>query len=415
MSSDENLVFCFNSGADRPYVVHLLVYLAQKVQSGKLDFVSCRAMGGCDSWAVGDDEDDDEVPPFSFILGDGKHMVLYDDSHLTVNVEAIPSHVTVQKVDGVAVLSKCVSIIGLKDADQMRKLLKESTDFVGAFLRECGMASELVTRYVFDPKHRILMNLGKLKPRSRKSLFLKNGETDRLFGVVKDFIDSRDEYMRCCVPYKLNVLLYGLPGSGKTSIITSIATEFKLDMVIIPFSSNLTDDGLANAFNRARQMGCRIVVLEDVDCLFEEGRKPQGTVKTGLTLSGLLNCMDGILRGSADGMIMFLTANLTDKIDEAMLRTSRVDLAMGFTHADEFQSRSCYEFYRSLFGWEQEDWALFWDGVGCFQFSTALLQQYFFQKRMASGSVLCVEEFKKSVRVAGKEGTLKPIDGLVYT
>ena len=79
---------------------------------------------------------------------------------------------------------------------------------------------------------------------------------------------------------------------------------------------------------RASQLDCRLIALEDVDCLFEHTRKPHDSAKTRLTtLSDLLNCMDGLLRGGADGLIMFLTANMTSEIDEAMLRTARVDLA----------------------------------------------------------------------------------------
>ena len=40
-------------------------------------------------------------------------------------------------------------------------------------------------------------------------------------------------------------------------------------------------------------------------------------------------------------------------------------------------------FYSSVLGWEftEEEWEAFWERVECFQFSTALLQQYFFQGR----------------------------------
>ena len=89
-----------------------------------------------------------------------------------------------------------------------------------------------------------------------------------------------------------------------------------------------------------KQLDCLLIVLENVDCLFEHEHKPHDSAKTLLTLSGLLNCMDGLLRGGADGLIMFLTANMTSKIDEAMLRTARVDLSLAFTHADRFQGRT---------------------------------------------------------------------------
>ena len=108
----------------------------------------------------------------------------------------------------------------------------------------------------------------------------------------------------------------------------------------------------------AAQLNCRLIALEDVDCLFEHTRKPHDTAKTRLTLSGLLNCMDGLLRGGADGLIMILTANMTNEIDEAMLRTARVDLSLAFTHADRFQARACFVFYSSVLGWEhtEEEW-----------------------------------------------------------
>ena len=71
--------------------------------------------------------------------------------------------------------------------------------------------------------------------------------------------------------------------------------------------------------------------------------------------------MDGLLRGGADGLIMILTANTTSEIDEAMLRTARVDLSLAFTHADRFQGRTCFMFYSSVLGWEfaEEKWEAF--------------------------------------------------------
>ncbi len=46
----------------------------------------------------------------------------------------------------------------------------------------------------------------------RTALFLKEGEQKRLFDAVSSFLNGRDDYMRFNVPYKLNVLLHGLPG-----------------------------------------------------------------------------------------------------------------------------------------------------------------------------------------------------------
>ena len=69
-----------------------------------------------------------------------------------------------------------------------------------------------------------------------------------------------------------------------------------------------------------------------MDCLFEHKRKPHDSAKTLLTLLGLLNCMDELLRSGSDGLIMILTANMTSDIVKAMLLTARVDLSLAFTH-----------------------------------------------------------------------------------
>jgi hypothetical protein len=409
-------VFCFNTANDRPHATHLLVYMAQslkRVSGGRLDFVSCKALGGFESRDLSSEDEDGLVPPHSFVLGDGLHTVWFEDSRLMVDVGSGQSNVFVYKFFGNPPPNKQVTIRGLQDTAQMGRLLQNASNHVGRLLREEGPKS--ISRYVFEPKGRNLVHLGRIKPRSRASLFLGAGESDRIFKAVGDFIDAKGDYERCSVPYKLNVLLHGLPGTGKTSIITAVAAEFKLSMAIIPFSPSLTDDGLAFAFSQARQFGCRVVALEDVDCLFEEGRKPHDTARTGLTLSGLLNCMDGLLRGCADGMIMFLTANVTNQIDAAVLRTSRIDLAMEFSFADEGQTRACYDFYRGIYGWDNEEWAPFWDGIGCFQFTTAVLQQYFFSRRAQRGGILGVEEFKTLVRASGKDGTLKPIGAALYS
>ena len=65
--------------------------------------------------------------------------------------------------------------------------------------------------------------------------------------------------------YKLNILLHGIEGSGKTSVITTVASHFGLNVAIIQFTSELADDTLAKGLMRASQLNCRLIALEDVD------------------------------------------------------------------------------------------------------------------------------------------------------
>ena len=87
---------------------------------------------------------------------------------------------------------------------------------------------------------------------------------------------------------------------------------------------------------------------EDVDAVVPDHKtKPKVTLQTpdsgdtaqtqseGVTLSGLLNCMDGIT--APDGAIIVMTTNHPELIDSALLRPGRVDIRVDFTTATREQ------------------------------------------------------------------------------
>jgi predicted AAA+ superfamily ATPase len=402
-------VYCFSTARDRPFATNLLLYMAQQLKGEscrQLDFVSTTSLGGYSRY---DHDLEDGERSFEFELGEGVHPVWYEDSLLSVGVSVSVSDgiKTVMSYErcNLKTVSKQISIAGIKNSEQMSRLLSEASKYVASLLKVEEGKRRRVVNFVFDTESRSFVRLGYLQSRDKSSLFMKENEKDALFGMVGDFLDSMADYERCSVPYKLNLLLHGVPGSGKTSVIKTLASHFSLNMAIIPFSPKLTDDMLAQALTNARKMGCRLIALEDVDCIFEKGRKPNDAAAASLTLSGLLNCMDGILRGSANGLIMLLTANLVSEIDEAVLRTARVDYALEFTHADKFQTQACFKFYSEIFGYDFTDaeWKAFWDGIACHRFTTALLQQFFFRARKDRAAFLDVDKFKSLTLTTGKD------------
>lgn len=422
MSVSNQPVYCFSTVRDQPYASHLLVYMAQKLRGdecGRLDFVSAVRLGGNARWDY--EEEDDEPYVHSFELGEGVHSVWYEDAQLAVSVSIAASDdikmvLKYSSYTSGASLSKQVSIAGVKSYEQLQRLLREATAFAGSLLRQDLCPKRRVTHSMYVAETRQFNKLGQLRHRDERSLFLKEGEMDSLFNLVDGFLKSKEDYERCSVPYKLNLLLYGVPGSGKTTVIKALASRFGLDVAVIPFSPKLTDDSLAHGLTIAGCNGSRIVALEDVDCAFDKRRKPNDSSAASLTLSGLLNCMDGMLRDSSKGLIMILTANTTDCIDKAVLRTARVDYVLEFTHADKYQARSCFEFYSDIFGhsFTEEEWDAFWDSISCHHFTTALLQQFFFQARRDRDQFLDAERFKRLVRSAGKEGMGRDVE-LFYT
>ena len=64
-----------------------------------------------------------------------------------------------------------------------------------------------------------------------------------------------------------------------------------------------------------------MLLIEDVDCVFKTERTT--TDQTGVTLSGLLNALDGV--SSREGRVLFLTTNHPERLDAALVRPGRVD------------------------------------------------------------------------------------------
>jgi len=82
-----------------------------------------------------------------------------------------------------------------------------------------------------------------------------------------------------------------------------------------------------------------LIVLEDVDAYFFKDRSSQHKT-CPLTFSGLLNGLDGV--GSAEGQIFILTTNFIDRLDDALIRSGRVDRKIEFPSVNPFLARQMF-------------------------------------------------------------------------
>ena len=134
----------------------------------------------------------------------------------------------------------------------MKRLLSDAFKHSASILRQ-DKEKQRVANFVYncDAENDFFEKMGYLQHRTKESLFLKEGEVDTIFNNKDNFLHSKAEYQRCAVQYKLNFLLHCIPGSGKTSVITTVASHFGLNVAIIPFTSELADDTVANGLMRA--------------------------------------------------------------------------------------------------------------------------------------------------------------------
>lgn len=177
-------------------------------------------------------------------------------------------------------------------------------------------------------------NIGYKAPRSIESVVLPDEMLPRVVSDIDDFLVSRDWYQERGVPYRRGYLLYGPPGAGKTSLIMALASQFNWDIAILNLMDMEDDQALSRCMSNIKDR--QMVVIEDIDCLFEDRAS-----KVNVSLSGLLNAIDGI--ASHEGHLLFLTTNHRDRLDPALIRPGRVDMEVEFRSATPEQAAALFK------------------------------------------------------------------------
>ena len=199
------------------------------------------------------------------------------------------------------------------------------------------------------------------------------------------------------IPFRRGYLLYGAPGSGKTSIIHSLAGELGLDIYIISLSKTGLDDNTLNSLIVSLPEHC-IAIMEDIDAAFTHGltrdteledprnrdprrrgrhgsgddfddyqekggRSPSEAKDSRITLSGLLNALDGV--SAQEGRLLFATTNRYHSLDPALIRPGRMDVHIEFRLASQYQAKELYKrFYFPAASEEVDDEASTDSGYG---------------------------------------------------
>ncbi len=173
--------------------------------------------------------------------------------------------------------------------------------------------------------------------RPLESLVLADNVLENLLGDLQAFYDSRACYVQRGIPHRRGYLLYGAAGNGKTTLVLAIAGELNLSVAVLGLSNRLlSDDALRTVVDALPP--APLLLIEDADCVFKSERLT--SEQTGVTLSGLLNALDGV--SSREGRVLFLTTNYPDRLDPALTRPGRVDLKVELSNALPEQARRLF-------------------------------------------------------------------------
>ncbi len=186
------------------------------------------------------------------------------------------------------------------------------------------------------------------------TLYLKEKDEFKLKNILDTFDKKKDLYKKIGIPFKFSCLLYGSPGTGKTSAIKSISSYLKRDIYYLDISKIKTNDELTKVFKdineKTKDNG--VIVMEDIDAMSDivlerenklerEDKTEKSDIDDQLTLSHLLNILDGTL--TRDDMIFIATTNYINKIDKALKRPGRFDIIINLSECDRYQYSIIYK------------------------------------------------------------------------
>ena len=278
--------------------------------------------------------------------------------------------------------------------ENLMQLIEHSNDYIRE-KHETQIKSSSETIRIFYYQKEFWSLLCKAPKRPIETLYLKEGQKQELLSMVEEFFspETRSLYLSFGMPYKHVVLLYGVPGSGKTSTISSIASYFSCDIYTIPITKQLTDYGMIDALSEIndREDKKKIIVLEDIDCIFDTSRK-EGDEHNMVTLQSILNCLDGHM--CVEGTLLFMTANNPEKMDYAMLRSCRVDYKLELGYADEYQTKSIFETFLPK---QMDKFTKFYKKISHRDFTTAMLQEFLFYNRKHENILDLIPQFMEIV------------------
>jgi chaperone BCS1 len=172
-------------------------------------------------------------------------------------------------------------------------------------------------------------NAGGLRRRKRglNTVFVDRRIKERLVERLTWFLGAEEWHTKRGIPWKLGIILHGPPGTGKTSLIHALASDFDFH---IKYIKSL--HGLGGAFLTGKHND--LFVIEDIDTIASnlnrdsahietQSAKPDKSGADSALLHEILNAMDGMQ--PPDGLKFIVTTNHIARLDSAIVRPGRID------------------------------------------------------------------------------------------
>jgi len=187
------------------------------------------------------------------------------------------------------------------------------------------------------------------------NLYLRDNDKTKLLTALDQFKNKKQTLKDMGFQNKLNLLLYGEPGTGKSTAIQAVATYLQKDIYYMDMQKANLNEDLQMIFdyvnNNVPNGG--IIVIEDIDAMTDIVLKRTSDTKeysvkdlvnnqkSKLTLEYFLNILQGTL--TIDNSVFIVTTNHIEHLDDAFYRDGRFDVKIKLKLCDHFQINSIYQ------------------------------------------------------------------------
>lgn len=216
-----------------------------------------------------------------------------------------------------------------------------------------------------------------MKKRSMETVFIDENIKKDIMDSLDAFVCNREWYDDNFIPYHYGILLHGPAGTGKSTLIRAIITEYykkysKGGYTIEPpnYLSSPSDLLHLDESGYCDSWAPRIIIIEDIDATVLKKRIPEKETEEeslenmpnqymqqvskrrlyydSISLSEVLNKMDGV--ANVENVIYVFTTNHIENLDPALTRPGRIDkiVEINMPRREDYDAFMFYHFKKHI-------------------------------------------------------------------